>query len=873
MSTQNIEVVRHQLANQIPPTLEQTAQLLASIDALETLVTSAQQETAQRQDMAAALWASDQRFRAMFEQAAVGMAVVGLDGRWLRVNRRLCAITGYSEAELLSRTFQDITHPEDLPPGDTVTQRLLSNERELETLEKRYLRNDGAIIWIHLTISLVRTETGAPAYFISVIEDITARKQAERALRRSEAQLAGIIDSAMDAIITIDQQQRIVRFNAAAEMIFGCSAAEAIDQPISRFIPERFHRAHADHIYRYGQIGVTSRSMHLTHPLPARRTDGAEFPIEATISQVEVAGERLFTVIVRDVTARQQAEAEQERLLHELATERTLLETVLYQLPMGVMIADAASGKLLLGNAQLEQIWQQPFSSHGDAIHAVSAYPGFYADGRLYQPEERPIIRTITSGEVVMAEEMVIYRPDGERATLLINAAPIHDRTGRIIAGVATYFDITDRKRSRQGLRLLADASAVLATSLEAAPILERLARLVVPQYADICTIDLVDDAGELYRAVGVHVDPAQEPLLHERVYQSERSPESLALAGGEVVVCADCSEVQPDQELSDAAYQQMVQTLGMRSLIVAPLRARGRTLGVLSLALTDSGRRYRDDDRVRVEELAGRVALALDNARLYQELEQALRARDAFLVVAGHELRTPLAPLLGMTDLLSGWARSQPTFDAQASRWIGVLGESATRLRRLVESLIELAQVQAGRTHLTHQPVDINALVRQLVSELRITPKHLVHVVGLDEPLMVDGDAARLELVFTNLLHNALKYSPGGGRITVQLSQRQSSAWITVRDSGIGMSETAQQHLFERFYRADNATRLNIEGLGIGLYLVQDIVQRHGGRITVASAEGQGSTFSVCLPCAAEVASPESPKLYAGGADVSVDI
>lgn len=111
------------------------------------------------------------------------------------------------------------------------------------------------------------------------------------------------------------------------------------------------------------------------------------------------------------------------------------------------------------------------------------------------------------------------------------------------------------------------------------------------------------------------------------------------------------------------------------------------------------------------------------------------------------------------------------------------MLGESATRLRRLVESLIELAQVQAGRTHLTRQPVDVNALVRQLVAELRVMPKHLVHVVGLDEPLMVDGDAARLELVFSNLLRNALKYSPAGGRITVQLSQRQASAWITIRD------------------------------------------------------------------------------------------
>ena len=852
MYTQTIEAVRRQLANQIPPTLEQTAQLLTRIEALEHIVFSAQHEVAQRQDVEAALRASDQHFRAAFEQAAVGMAEVGLDGRWLRVNHRLCAITGYTEAELLARTFQDITYPDDLPRDATIIQRLLSNERELDTLEKRYIRNDGRIIWIHLTVSLVRSETGAPAYFISVIEDVTARRQAENALRRSETQLSGIIDSAMDAIITIDQDQRILRFNAAAESMLGCSAAEAIDQPILHFIPERYHSAHAQHIRRYAQTGVTRRSMHLTHPLYARRTDGSEFPIEATISQVEIAGEQLFTVILRDVTARQQAEAEREGLLNELATERALLETVLYQLPVGVIIAEAPSGKLLLGNAQLEHIWQQSFSGEENFLHTASAYPGFHTDGRPYAPEERPLRRAITSGEVVIAEEMVIHRADGERATLLINAAPIHDHTGRIIAGVATYFDISERKRSREGLHLLADASAVLATSLEATPILERLARLVVPQFADSCAIDLVDDVGTLTRAVDVYADPVSQSLFGERVYHSARSPINLALVTDQAVIYATESVEDPGQE------PIVIQESDAGSLIVAPLLARGRTLGVLSLARINSGQRYRDDDRVRVEELAGRVALALDNARLYQELEQALRARDAFLVVAGHELRTPLAPLLGMIDLLSGWARTQPTIDAQAGRWIGVLGESATRLRRLVESLIELAQVQAGRTILTRQPVDVNALVRRLVTELRITPKHLVHVVGLDQPLLVDGDAARLELVFTNLLHNAIKYSPNGGRISVQLSQRQSTAWITVRDSGIGMSESAQQHLFERFYRADNAMRLNIEGLGIGLYLVQDIVKRHAGTISVFSSEGQGSTFTVCLPCAIDAAAPE---------------
>lgn len=239
------------------------------------------------------------RFRATFEQAAVGMAEVALDGHWLRVNRRLCEKVGYTHEEMLRLTFQDITHPDDLDTDLELTRALLAGEIPHYALEKRYIRKDGSVAWVNLTVGLVRDARGEPQYFSSVIEDISARRKAEQALRQSEARLAGIIESAMDAILTVDSDQRITVFNPAAERMFGYAAGEAVGQPLSRFVAEGFHTA--------------------------CRRDGTEFPIEATISRVTIGERAFYTAIVRDITDRVQAEAER-RAQHE--KDRRIAETL-----------------------------------------------------------------------------------------------------------------------------------------------------------------------------------------------------------------------------------------------------------------------------------------------------------------------------------------------------------------------------------------------------------------------------------------------------------------------------------------------------------------------------------------------------------------
>jgi PAS domain S-box-containing protein len=269
---------------------------------------------------------SETRFRSMYEHAAVGIEQVATDGRSLMVNPALCHMLGYRESELLSKRFADITHPEDREREAALLEEMRRGDRDSCEIEKRDLHRDGSPVWVNVTSSLVKDGGGQPLYRISIIQDVSERKRAEEALRIGEERLAAVIDNAMDAIITVDDNQRVVLFNAAAEKIFACSAAEVIGKPLDGFLPERFRAIHSSHIQTFGTTGMSARSMHSPGTLYGKRANGEEFPLEATISQASISGQKLYTVILRDITQRKQAEElaslyAQSREMDRLKTE------------------------------------------------------------------------------------------------------------------------------------------------------------------------------------------------------------------------------------------------------------------------------------------------------------------------------------------------------------------------------------------------------------------------------------------------------------------------------------------------------------------------------------------------------------------------
>ena len=273
-----------------------------------------------------------------------------------------------------------------------------------------------------------------------------------------------------------------------------------------------------------------------------------------------------------------------------------------------------------------------------------------------------------------------------------------------------------------------------------------------------------------------------------------------------------------------------------------APIRdARGHVIGVVLV--------FRDiSERERAQ--AARAALLASEQRARAEAEEAIRLRDIFLSVASHELKTPLTSLLLQAQLLQRRVARAALLPEQDQHTIRVIVEQTRRLDRMIATLLDISRLERGQLSLTIAPVDLCALARRVVAELQPTSeRHQIACVAPEPGLVVEGDELRLEQVLQNLLQNAIKYSPAGGPIAVEVTDHGGEVWVSVSDRGIGVPREALPRLFERFYRAPNADPREIGGMGIGLFVVKEIVHLHGGSVRAERREGGGSRFTVSLP------------------------
>lgn len=458
---------------------------------------------------------------------------------------------------------------------------------------------------------------------------------------------------------------------------------------------------------------------------------------------------------------------------------------------------------------------------------------------------------------------------DGSYRWHLSRAHAIRDADGRIVKWFGTATDIDDRKqaehrveqaasraeRLQRRLSLLADVTVRLSASLDYQTRLERLARMVVPTLADLCVVYVQEADGWIARVALAHVDPAQEHYLRglqeqDRIDPDGDNPVAQVFRTGQEVIATHIPDGTSFGE--GPAQQAAFRQVGPRAFLLFPLAVRGQIHGAINFVIADPARSYSDEDVTFAAEVARRGALAIENARLYREAQDAITLRDQFLSVAAHELKTPLTALLGNAQLLQRRTAQSPVIGAREQRNLEVVVQQAQRLNALVSALLDLSRLETGQLSIRKEPIDLCALVRRAVET---TAGNLdgrtLELSCPPEPLMVNGDGLRLEQVFQNLIHNAVKYSSPPSPISVEVSPREATVAVSVRDQGIGVPRAALPHLFQRFFRASNATDSSVSGVGIGLYVVREIVAQHGGAVEVVSAEGEGSTFTVILPVA----------------------
>jgi PAS domain S-box-containing protein len=481
---------------------------------------------------------------------------------------------------------------------------------------------------------------------------------------------------------------------------------------------------------------------------------------------------------------------------------------------------------------------------------------------RAERVPERILARAVSEGRAEY--EGWLVRKDRSQFWGTVVLSPMRDQAGRLRGFSNIARDLTERKRGEKAQTFLAEAGEMLTGSLDYERTLQGVAHLAVQGLADWCTVAVQEGAALVLAAVG-HAAPAAgahlRPLVGARVEPGLPRGVGHVARTGEPELCPDTLESAWVRPALGVDSPERFMVLGARTYMCVPLKARGETFGAITLVSVRPGRSYGPSDLALAEEFARRASIAVDNARLFRKAREALQARDEFLSMASHDLRSPLSALRLQLQALRREVQPVPGDGGSARlvRRVESMERQTDRMLHMMDALLDISQMTAGRLELRRQRFDLVELVRGAVAtleeELRQAGVELrVHAQG---PVEGAWDRMRVEQVVDNLLSNALKY--GEGRpVDLAVSLEGGGARLEVRDQGVGIAAEDQARLFERFERV----RLDqdITGYGVGLWIVHRVVEAHGGRVSVESQRGQGATFRVELPLQAPEAGRASP-------------
>ena len=647
------------------------------------------------------------------------------------------------------------------------------------------------------------------------------------------------MESAEDAIISADLNGIITSWNPAAERLYGYRASEILGQSNHLIIPAERHpeeKAVRERIVS-GQPVEHYESVRL-------RKDGSRIDVALTVSPLRARDGRVVGIskISRDISERNRNESLKEESLAAVRRLAAIVESsddgIIGMSMDGTITAWNRGAERMYGYAAAEVL--------GQSI-------------RLVIPEDRreeasEVLERIKLGERVEHFETLRCRKDGTRFPVSLMVSPILYDGGTVIGASKIARDISEQKRASQRAAFLAEVGAVLGGSLEYLTTLKTVADLAVPSIADWCAVDILTDERKLERLAVAHVDPAKIDLARtiRSRYEDPNSPYS-APSVVRTGTPAMLREVSDDMIAASAKGDQeriaLVRSLGLRSYMIVPLTTRGRTLGALTLATAESGRLYTEDDFRFAQDVAFRAALAVDNARAYNDAQVANRLKDEFLATLSHELRTPLNAILGYSRMLQSGMLT-PDKHAHA---LHTVERNATSLTQIVEDVLDVSRIISGKIRLNIQSVDLPAVVSDAIATVMpAADAKQIRVQTILDPRAapISGDPDRMQQIVWNLVSNAVKFTPKHGTVQVRLERVNSHVEIVVSDTGAGIPPDFLPHIFERFRQADSGTTREHGGIGLGLAIVRHLVELHGGTIhAVSGGHEKGSTFRVRLP------------------------
>ncbi len=772
------------------------------------------------------LKASEKRFRSYFEMPLIGMAISSVEKRWLECNDRLCGILGYTREEIIHMSWSEMTHPDDLLLNETKFNQVLSNEIDQYRLEKRFLRKDGSIVYTDLVAGCVRNEDGSVEYLITLLNDISERKQAENDLKISLSLLKATLESTTDGILVVNNERKITGYNSRFETIWKLPSIN-IEQTDDQKLVQSVMSQLIDPDTFFTKVNSLYNNPH------EDSFDLLEFKDGRIIERYSIP-QRLDDKIVgrvwsfRDITERKLAEEER------IQSEQKYRELADF-LPSAIFESNLEGQITYVNKAALEWLGYTEadlFSASTNIFELISEKDRKKAKAKIHE--------IISSGLISSGEYTLVRKDYSTFPTLIITRALVHNGQPFGLRGVIS--DLTQYIMAEKALRASEESyRRTIETSIEGILITDANG---VFNYANDSLLNM------LGYTMDELVGKRMEDIIHEddvldQIKQFEERKAGL-------------------KARYHRRFRKKDNTLLWAEISASPVLAEDGSFNGSFAMIIDITQRLMSEKEVRMhrdhlEELVNERTEELINSQ--EKLKKAIiaaeaanRAKSEFLANMSHEIRTPMNAIIGFSDLLFSSVK-----DEKQHSQVGSIRRSARSLLEIINDILDLSKIEAGKFNIQYVPVNVYKLIKdiEVIFSQRIEEKGISFILEMssDIPPSLLLDETRLRQILFNLIGNAVKFTEKG-YVKLTIYQRASLEDIKkvdlifiVEDTGIGIPADQQSLILKPFYQQEGQSTKKYGGTGLGLAITSRLVEMMSGKILISSVPGRGSIFEISLP------------------------